>query len=363
MASPTVAFDVGPLVGARTGVGTAVAALQGALQQRDDVTLWPYLTSFRARPGDGVRRLPLPAAMAHRLWARTDHPRADRWLPVDVVHGTNYVVPPARLPRLVSVYDCWFLQHPGDAHPDVVRAGKVLTRALANGTVAHTSSHATALVLRDLVPHADVRTVHLGPIALPPPSAMCPIPELGGTDFLVAVGTLERRKNVPRLVQAFGLVAAAHPSLRLVLTGGDGNDRAAVDAAIDALPPAIAARVLLTGFVTDAVRSWLLHHARALAYPSLDEGFGFPLLEAMQAGTPIVASSVGSIPEVAGDAAVLVAPLDVQQLADALERVLTDDDLRATLAAVAVTQLARFSWQATADAMVQMYDDLAKGNT
>lgn len=371
MVAPSVAFDVGPLVGPRTGIGAAVAALQTSLSDRDDVTVMPYLTSFRARPGDGVRKLPLPAAVAHRLWARIDHPRVDRWLPADpvsgnaadVIHGTNYVVPPSRLPRLVSVYDCWFLRHPQHAHPDVVRAGKVLMRALRHGAVAHTGSIATAETLQELVPQAAIRTVPLAAIALPAPSAQCPIPELQDREFVVAVATLERRKNLPRLVTAFGKVADQHPELRLVIAGGGGDDRGAVDAAIDQLSVSTAARVMLTGYVADDARSWLLHHARLLAYPSLDEGFGFPLLDAMQAGTPIVASNVGSIPEVAGNAAVLVPPHDVDALADAIDRVLTDDDTRAALLAAAPARLATFSWQTTAQAMVQLYRELADSRT
>jgi glycosyltransferase involved in cell wall biosynthesis len=371
MVAPSVAFDVGPLVGPRTGVGAAVAALRSSLEQRDDVTLLPYITSFRARPSRGVRRMPLPSMVAHRLWARIDHPVIDRWLPMHptdgtspkvaatVVHGTNYVVPPSRLPRLVSVYDCWFLRHPQYAHPDVVRSGKVLLRALRHGAVAHASSQATADGLRDLVPDAQVHTVHLGAISLPAPSAVCPIPELQGRDFIVAVATLERRKNLPRLIEAFGALADQHPELRLVIAGGDGDDRGAVDTAIDGLSSTTAARIMLTGYVADDARSWLLHHARLLAYPSLDEGFGFPLLDAMQAGTPIVAADVGSIPEVAGDAAVLVPPLDVEALAAAIERVLVDTAAREALLAAAAGRLAAFSWQSTADAMVVLYEQLA----
>jgi glycosyltransferase involved in cell wall biosynthesis len=359
-----IAFDVGPLSGPRTGIGAAVAALRDALERRTDLELRPYLTSFRADPADGVTRLPLPALAAHRLWARTDRPRVDRWLrPAQVVHGTNYVVPATTLPRLVSVYDCWFLRHPEQAHADVVRAGRVLIRALRHDAVAHVSSHATADALRELVPAADVRVVHLGAIELPPPADACPVAELDGVPFVLSVATLERRKNLPRLVAAFAAVAAAHPDVRLVLAGGEAGgragDRAAIDAAIDALPAEARRRVLLTGYVDDPVRSWLLHHATVLAYPSLDEGFGFPLLDAMQAGVPIVAAARGSIPEVAGDAAVLIDPLDVDALAAALVGAIDDDATRARLRAAAPAQLARFGWDQAAAGIADIYHALA----
>src|SRR5690606_18202264 len=113
-----------------------------------------------------------------------------RLSPATLLHGTNYVVPPSRLPRVVSVYDCWFVRHPDQAHPDVVRAGRVLTRALARGAVAHASSAATAAAIGELFPAAEVRTVHLAPIPLPAPAAGCPIAELDGREFVVAIGTL-----------------------------------------------------------------------------------------------------------------------------------------------------------------------------
>ena len=135
---------------------------------------------------------------------------------------------------------------------------------------------------------------------------------------MLAVGKLERRKNLPTLVRAFGELTTAHPDLHLVLAGSDGDDRPAIDAAVDSLGAA-SNRVSFTGRIDDDVRSWLLHHASVLAYPSLDEGFGFPLLDAMQAGVPIVASNAGSIPEVGGDAVLLSAPDDVAALASNLD--------------------------------------------
>ena len=96
---------------------------------RPDVELHPVRAQLPARPTPPTRRLPLPAALAHRLWSRADSPRLDRWLgAAEVVHGTNYVVPPSRLPAVVSVYDCWFLATPSLASPAVRRAGAVLRR-------------------------------------------------------------------------------------------------------------------------------------------------------------------------------------------------------------------------------------------
>ncbi len=356
MAPLRVAFDTGPLHGPKTGIGYAVDALHATLGARDDVSLTDYVLSFRAELSPGTRRLPLPASLAHRLWARTPHPRVDRWLrDCDLVHGTNYVVPSSRLPRLVSVYDCWFLDHPELADPTVRRAGEVLRASIAAGAVVHTSSLATESRVRALFPGAAVQTVLLGPLTLAAPTGHAPIPDLAGRPFVLAIGTIERRKNLPTLVRAFGRLAGDRPEVQLVIAGGQGDDDVAVSDAIDALDPSARGRVLMTGRVDEHVRSWLLHEAAVLAYPSLDEGFGFPLLDAFQVGTPVVAGRAGSIPEVAGDAALLCEPLDDAQLADALSVAIVDEATRDRLVAAGRLRLREFGWDRCATALIDLY--------
>jgi glycosyltransferase involved in cell wall biosynthesis len=148
-----------------------------------------------------------------------------------------------------------------------------------------------------------------------------------------------------------------------VIGGRDGNGTADVDTEILRLHARTAADVVRLGQVDDGTKSWLLHHAAVLAYPSLDEGFGFPLLEAMSAGVPVVASTAGSIPEVAGSGAVLVDPLDIDELAVAIERVLSDDRLRRELIGAGRVRVAEFSWGATAERMAALYASLAMERT
>jgi glycosyltransferase involved in cell wall biosynthesis len=374
MAPPpvTVAFDIGPTLSPLTGVGQAVVGLRRALTMLQPApVLVPYLVSWRAAVPEGGRRLPVPAAVAHRWWARATWPKVDRWMrgagpAPQVVHGTNYVVPPTRMARVVSVYDCWFLRHPDQVHADVARAGAALRRAVASGAVVHTSSQASADAVHELLgAGVRVRVIPLGaPEAPPTPaSTFSPVPELRGQPFVLAVGTLERRKNLPRLIEAFGAVAAVHPEVYLVLAGGAGNDADAIDVALQRLPRSMTHRVLLTGRVDDATKAWLMHHATVLAYPSLDEGFGFPLLEAMAVDLPVVAAHAGSIPEVAGDAAVLVDPRDVEALAEALATVLHDEGRRRDLASAGRARVAAHPWSATAQQFADLYASLAMENS
>jgi glycosyltransferase involved in cell wall biosynthesis len=356
-----VAIDVGPTHGRRTGIGNAVAWTVDALADRDDLELNRYVTSARARLRPSERRIPMPAALALRTWSHRSAPM-DRWLGrPDLVHGTNYVVPPARCPRVVSVYDCWFLEHPEDADPDVVRAAAVLRRSVADGAHVVTSSDATTRRVRELLDTERVRTVLLGP---PPPDTdpmptemPTGLPDL--TEFILALGTIERRKNLPTLIDAFGRLAREHSKVRLVIAGAAGNDVAAVDRAIARLSPEIAERVVRTGIVDAATKRWLLANTRALAYPSLDEGFGFPILEAQQSGTPVVASTAGSIPQIAGAAALLSPARDAEALAANLYWIVTDDEMHAKLVRRGTANLRRFSWASTADRYHSMYTELA----
>jgi len=373
---PLVAFDTGSLHGHQTGIGLAVGSTLAALRDDGRADIAPYVLSLRSRPGAGVRKLPLPAALAHRWWSRGGWP-VDRLLgSPDVVHGTNYVVPPATCPRLVSVYDCWFLDHPDDATPDVRRAGAVLRRSIEHGAHVITCSDATTERVRTLLGTDRVTTVHLGPPtpATPPtpPTSGAPsdsqepdpqdrLGMLDDAPFVLSLGTVERRKNVPALVVAFGRLADEHETVRLVIAGAPGNDQSATERAIEALPGGVRDRVLRLGPVSADVKQRLLSSAAVLAYISLDEGFGFPLLEAQQARLPIVASTAGSIPEVAGAAALLSAPGDTAAVAANMHLAITSEAVRAKLISQSERNLERFAWSATARQLTDLYLTLANG--
>jgi glycosyltransferase involved in cell wall biosynthesis len=354
-----LAIDIGPLYGHRTGVGVAVDGMVDALGRRDDVRLHPYLVSFRTSSGAGHRKLPLPGIVASHVWSRADVPRADRWLgAADVVHGTNYVAPPTRHPTVISVYDCWFLANPGSASALVRRAGANLRRRVDDGAWIHASSTATADQVRSLLGTDRVVTVHLGP---PPtgPEPTGPLPAtleaLRGTPFVLAIGTEERRKDLPTLVAAFGHLAGEMADVRLVLAGAPGDQSGAVDESITALPEIVRSRVHRLGVIDDAAKTWLLRHAAVLAYPSLDEGFGFPILEAQAAGTPVVASDVGAIAEIAGPGAVLVPDRSPEGFAEHLAGVLDGSTSRLALLTAGHENHRRFSWEAAATGLVELY--------
>ncbi len=212
------------------GALSAAGSTDDSGDSADRVTLMPYVTSTRADREPSQRRLPIPAAAAIRLWSRNSVPTVDRWLGrPDLVHGTNYVVPPTRCPRVVSVYDCWFLEHPRDVDADVRRAAAVLRRSVLDGAHVVTSSTATTSRVRELLATDRVHTIHLGPPpvpTIPPEDRPVSLPDLDDGPFILALGTIERRKNIPTLVAAFGRLAREHEHVRLVIAGAPGNDAA-----------------------------------------------------------------------------------------------------------------------------------------
>jgi glycosyltransferase involved in cell wall biosynthesis len=194
---------------------------------------------------------------------------------------------------------------------------------------------------------ARVRVVHHGARTLAFPAGA------GRQKVILNVGAIQKRKNIARLVEAF---EAVDPAWRLVLIGSGGYGAAEIYARIAASPAA--QRISVLGYVTpEELAQW---YARAMifAFPSLDEGFGMPLLEAMAAGTPIVTSSRSALPEVAGEAALLADPQDTAALAHALQRLTEDEDLRARLSRLGVERARLFTWEKAVDETWSVYLDL-----
>ena len=174
--------------------------------------------------------------------------------------------------------------------------------------------------------------------------------------YVLAVGNVQPRKNLARLVAAFGAVAAAAPDAHLVIVGRGAWRGSEVEAVVRRL--GLAARVRFTGYVPDADLPALYSGAAAFCYPSLYEGFGLPPLEAMACGAPTITSNVSSLPEVVGDAALTVDPRAVPALAQALKYLLTDDDGRRLYRERGQAQAARFSWERTARLTRDVYDSV-----
>ena len=362
----TVAIDATPLLGERTGIGVAVSGMVRELATRPDVALVGYGLTARgwAQMGAalpiGVRpsRGPMPAAALLRLWERLDHPPVEWWSGrVDVVHGTNFVVPPSRrAARLVSVWDLTAVRYPDMCTPTSRRYPTLIRRAIEQGAWVHTGSRwvATEIVEHFGIDPARVRVIPPG-LEGATLSDLPDLPDPTAPPYLLGLGTVEPRKDFPGLVAAFDRLAADHRDLELHLAGPPGWGQDDLERAIARM--AHGDRVRRLGWVDDV--GPVLAGASVFVYPSRYEGFGLPPLEAMRVGVPVVATSVGSLPEVLGDAALLVPAGDPAALADAVHQVLTDESLRARLVGAGRRRVAAYSWQAAGDALVAVYRDLS----
>lgn len=169
-------------------------------------------------------------------------------------------------------------------------------------------------------------------------------------EFALCVASGHRHKNIDRLLEAF----AALPRRSLVLVGRAGMDHDQLVARAEEL--GIADRTLFTGWISNEALEGLYREARLFVYPTLLEGFGLPVLEAMHRGVPVVCSNTSSLPEVAGDAALIVDPLSTEAIAEGIERVFTDNALRAELIARGHEQASRFTWEKCAEATLASYE-------
>ena len=314
-------------------------------------------------PVASTRRLAWPGRLVTRTWVTLRRPGLPGGLldQLDLVHATSAAVPPTgRRPLVATVHDLAFRHYP-EAYPASgrryhERSARIVADEAARVLVP---SEATARDLAELygVDRGRVTITPLGVEVPPEPDhagAQRLLRELGVRGpFLLAVGTLEPRKNLPRLLDAFGQVAGELPGHWLVVVGPVGwGPRLR--------PTWDSIRVKLAGPVGDTLLHALYQAADGLAYPSLYEGFGLPVLEAMANGTPVLTSDRSSLPEVAGDAALLVDPLDRAAIGAGLVRLAGDQDLRGRLVEAGRRRAAGFTWRATAAATWSTYREVAE---
>jgi glycosyltransferase involved in cell wall biosynthesis len=285
---------------------------------------------------------------------------------VDVLHSLHYTHPfisPSR--RVVTIHDLTFL-----LYPKLHTLGRRLIMPLF---IRHAIRHVEALIFVSNSARDDANGLIPGGKALEsviPLGVSRGLFEAPNNDeihdvlqklnierrFLLFIGTIEPRKNIVRLVQAFEMVADKQPDVVLVLAGKLGWDYAEI---LDAVENSRHRdRIRRVGFITDAEKKALLNSCEILVYPSLYEGFGLPVLEAMAAGAPVITSNISSLPEVAGQAAVLIDPTSIHAISAAISELIDASEKRRTLQLAGRQNAGRFTWRTAAQLTYEVYRSL-----
>ena len=292
-------------------------------------------------------REPLPSNARRSL---LQEPLAWGWS--ELFHGLNQRLPRSRLRRAATTFHDLFVLTGDYATPEFRRRFAEQARdAAARSDLILTVSAFTAGQVRDLlhVEPSRIRAI---------PHGVHPRPQRNGRRETVVlhVGAIQKRKNLERLVEAFELAFGERPEWRLVLAGGAGYG---ADAAFRRIEQSrCRSRIQVTGYLPAAELAHWYATASILAFPSLDEGFGIPILEAMAAGLPVVTSSRAALPEAAGDAAILIDPEDTEALGSALERLTTDGDLWKDLQRRGLERAKEFPWTRTVQHTWDAYQSL-----
>ena len=280
---------------------------------------------------------------------------------VDVIHGTNAVLPPACFARgVITVHDLSPILYPQLCQPNFLPFADLVKRAVSRGALVHTPSEYVKGEIIDVlgVPEDRVFVVPLGvPTDTVTPSTIeqehdfhrMELPKL----FVLAIGTIQPRKDYKSLLLAFDILAKKNDEVNLIIAGGNGwgyEEFIKVLAGLSAKN-----RVRHLGFVTEAQRAELLSRATILVYPSVYEGFGLPPLEAMAHAVPVVATIAGSIPEIVGEAALLVPIGEPYAIAEQLSLLLESETLRTEMIRRGLERASNFTWKKTADGLADLY--------
>lgn len=373
-------IDYTPAVRQSAGIGRHTRELVGALAPllgETSTTLLVYGRTAAPLPrppaGMTLRVVPIPNRWLTIGWHRLGAP-----LPVelfagahDLYHASDFVLPPVRHARtLLTVHDLSFLSVPQCADARLqAYLSKVVPRSVLRADHILADSQATKndLIDRLQTPPDKVTVVYPGVDDRFQPNTEAEEQQrvrqqynIGDGPFVLGVGTLEPRKNWPLLIRAWTILRRATPlPHRLVIAGGKGWLTHEIFAAIEA--SSFKKDIVLAGFVADADLPALYTAADVFAFPSLYEGFGIPVLESLACGTPVVCADNSSLPEAAGDAALLADASDADAFAAALQQLISDQALRTELRQRGLRHAARFPWRRSAETLWLAYQQVLHG--
>jgi len=372
-----IGIDYTPAYEQGAGIGRTVRGLVSALAHIDTQTDYRLFVA-----GANSKRLPpqlapnftyKPSRISPKWWARIWHRAQIPYIieniigKVNLYHATDFVLPPIhkKTKSIVTIHDLSYIRVPEAASPSLkAYLDVVVPLSLNRATHIHAVSETTRQDLITLynIPPEKISVIfnavesHFKPIT--PSKEIFEKYHIPNVPYIITVGTVQPRKNYSRLVKAVAQLRTRH-DIHLVVVGGRGWLEDEFYATIrDAK---MTDYVHLTGFVADEDLPALYTGAIAMAFPSLYEGFGIPILEAMACGVPVVSSNSSSLPEVAENAALLIDPYSIDEVLEALERVITDHSVRNMLIQRGFEQAKKFSWDTSASQLLQLYQAIIRG--
>ncbi len=380
---------------ARIGIDVTAAILQGAgigrytrelihaltaIDQHNQYRLFaakvsadtPITTSLPDTDNTLFRPAPIGERWLYRLWYRARLPLAVQWVTggLDLFHSPDFVLPPVRgkIPTLLTVHDLSFVHYANTFDKRLVDyLNRVVPWSVNRATHVLADSEATKADLTTLwdVDPTKVTVLYSGvderfrPITAPNQlQAMRQRYAIGDKPYLLCVGTVQPRKNYQMLIRAFAGIARDWPH-NLIFAGGKGwlFD----DIFAEVTQQGLENRVQFIGFVDETDLPALYSDATLFLFPSLYEGFGLPLLEAMACGVPVISSNASCLPEVVGDAGILLSPHDPEAWRATIHRLLLNTPRRVALIGAGAMQARRFSWRKSAYHLLKIYDKLLQG--
>jgi glycosyltransferase involved in cell wall biosynthesis len=352
------------------GIATSTIELSDALSARPDLDLVGVAARHRHPPADAfvprvpTRHLALPRRVLYETWQWLRWPSVEVATgAVDVCHDIGYVVPPSRAPLIATVHDTWFLDHPDHYTKHsvaVLKRGFELARRHARLVMCPSATTIQACLAAGIGSDR-LRLVPWGVRVRPvdDEEAARIVRGLGiERPYVLYAGTVELRKNVIRLLEAFERLD--RPDLDIVFAGPRGWGPPAWNERLETAITQLGRRAKMLGPPLPRDLDALFANAAVVVYPSLGEGFGFPILYAMAQGTPVVTSSGTATEEVAGDAALVVDPLDVDAIADAIHRAIGDHALASSLVDAGRRRAATFTWERSAGLAAAIYAEAAE---
>lgn len=312
---------------------------------------------------------PLGERWLYRLWYRLRLPLPVQLVTgqIDLFHSPDFVLPPVRgdVPTILTVHDLSFIHYPNTFTPALVNyLNGVVPWSVERATHILADSQATKEDLTNIwnVPAEKVTVLYSGVSGRFRPvtdkkqlAAVRKKYDIGDKPYLVSVSTLQPRKNFQMLIQAFKPVAKQQPH-NLIIAGGKGWLYEEMLAEVE--KQRLEGRVKFIGFVADSDLPSLYSEASLMVFPSLYEGFGLPLLEAMACGVPVLTSNASCLPEVAGEAAVLLSPTDQAAWSQTMNELLSNSGQRAKLVAAGFLQARKFTWKKAAGQLLEIYQEL-----